>query len=224
MKYIKRLNKTLLITTFILPSILLFAFDLYLFELPEIFEGANKVGKIVYGLLFSLVSAYIFYFATVFIPEVKRNSSVNLGLKPMLGDMVTHVDKLVKRISKESNMEISRKSTLKDIETALAGISINSNPPVINETERTLTGNWLSLFVDHIYSMERVIDMITKRYSTTMEPNIISILHEIEVSSFSQIVLEMKDLPTSGNLKGYSSNIQSYFEIINRLEAVKNKL
>lgn len=223
MNYIKGLNRWLLIFMFILPTILLLVFDFYFFEIPEIFEGANKIGKIIYGLLFSLMTAYVFYIATVYTPEYRLKSSIDLGLKPMLGDIVTYVDNLVKRISKQSGIQLNRNSSLKEIESALVKIQINSKPPKISQYETVYETNWLVLFTQHLYSMEKVIDKITKRYSTTMEPSIISILHTIETSGFAQIVLLMKNSPSGGDLKSYSSEIKSYFEIINQLESsIKN--
>lgn len=224
MNYIKGLNKWLLISTFILPSILLLVFDFYFFEIPDIFEGANKVGKIVYGILFSLMTAYVFYLATVYTPEFKLKSSVNLGLKPMLNDMVTHADNLIRRISLQSGIEINRQSSLDVLNEALSRIDIDSIPHALGNISTIAFANWKNLMLHHITSTENVINMITVRYIIAMDPELISIFHEIETCGFSRDVLAMRSAQLGGDLHGFASGIKSYFEIINTLEVLKNEL
>lgn len=224
MNYIKGLNRWLLIFMFILPTILLLVFDFYFFEIPEIFEGANKVGKIIYGLFFSTIAAYIFYIATVYIPEFKLKSSVNVGLKAMLNDMVTHVDKLASRISLQSGVEINRQSSLETLNNALLQIDIRSTPQALDTLSPIVFANWQELMIHHISSMGNVINMITMRYITVMDPKLISLFHTIETCGFSKDVLTFRSVQLGGDLHGFASGIKSYFEIINTLEVLKNEL
>ncbi len=75
----------------IVAIIFVFAFDLFLKDIPQLFPKSAEIGVIFRGLCFAFITATIFYFVTVHYPKIKNRDKT-------YGNVVEEIDTVLFRV------------------------------------------------------------------------------------------------------------------------------
>jgi len=173
----------------LLAIVLLFLFEFLFFENPEFFNGANKIGKIIYGLLLSYLAAYVFYILTVYYKEYRMRKSVRIPLQYEVEQILKSYHSLFLSISKSSGINIEDCFSREDIETACSKLKTTESPlnPYEGNTVK-LPNNWITyLNVNKDVSIER-ISSIFSVYLNNMDYVLIDLLVKIKTSEYFELV------------------------------------
>lgn len=188
-----------------------FLYTFWFINVPEIFNGASKLGDIFYKLSFAYIGASIFYFLNVFIKAQKDLNEVNYFIGRFVSNIINDNSSIVVDLKKVSQLKTKGIFPTEDeMKEITRNVLINSCPK---------SGNWFSFFA---YCKKRTIQNITRILSRSnfIESKLVGILSEIEDSEF-YIDIDYQALWVrfnNNNLSFISTHLFHYFQIIERLD------
>ncbi|MDF9829329.1 hypothetical protein [Parabacteroides sp. PF5-6] len=218
-RYWNGLNKPLLAAA-IIAVILVFVFDFYLFDIEEAFKGASKIGRIFYNLLFSFITAYIFYLLTVYSKEYYNKQATAPSLKFYLRQIVSDAERVMKTISKTTAVHIDENSSLEDITRACNLINPLTIPPKLDELNKlVIPGNWYNHFFFHKEVVDTALTRVRSQYFIILDDELIDMLGNIENSSlFENINFCIQHNLGGTDLDFISKDLVIYFAAIKKLK------
>lgn len=198
----------------IISLLIILVIDFYLYDIPELFIGGNKLGGLIYNLCLAYLGSFIFYFFVVHLKE-KRDKMV---LDPYVAEKsrtVIHSGKIIfKYLTKISEEKLNAEyPTLNEVETMCLKINPNSNIDGWYET------NWLGLFRHYIIESEKGIKSMYDKVSF-LDAELVRILGDIQSTPHYNAVNTGPKSREIGNtdLSQFSKHLFQYFELIKRLE------
>lgn len=204
----------------VISLLLILTIEFYLYNIPELFVGGSKLGRLIYSLSLAYLGSFIFYFFVVHLKE-KRNKMV---LEPYVSEKsrtVIHSGKIIfKFLTKVSGKELNDEyPTLKEVEIMCLEIDPNSNIEGWHET------NWLRLFRHYVIQSERAIKSMYDKVSF-LDAELVRILGDIQSTAHYNSVNTGPKLNKIANtdLSQFSKPLFQYFELVKRLETycIKN--
>lgn len=112
--FIKTLNPWLT-AIFLLCVIIVFALDMWLFEIEAPFKLFVAMGKFNYGVSVSYIAAYIFYLITVYYPETKNAISIYTAASFPAQAIVTNVNYIFIDMGKQLSMDMKPEDLTEEI-------------------------------------------------------------------------------------------------------------
>ena len=131
----------------ILSFIWVIIYKLVLLSCDAIFQGAQEIGEISFGLLSSLVASGIFYFFVVYLPEIRTKKIVDPIISRRLGTFGTSLFLLKKGIYEYKGLTIPEKiPTMEEFSEICKGITLHEPAPIIPGNPAFQPRDWYQFF------------------------------------------------------------------------------
>lgn len=251
-KSIKSVRKSLL-GIFFLALFVIFLIEFPLSDIPELFKGGAKLGKLIYTICISYISAFIFYFIVIHIKEQKDKNNVNNFLKIQTSTIIIYNERLlmylregsginvvpiysskkeVESIIKKNNQikEVPRYPSKKEVELICERIDPNSPGPSVvvplNGIARgDMVSNWLELLK---YFKSLTEETIKKIYIVMnfLDSEYLKLIISIENSRYFDELNNTKKINFMGGLTPripFESELYNYFSLVRELELYAEK-
>jgi hypothetical protein len=82
-----------------------FLYTFWFIDVPEIFNGASKLGDIFYKLSFTYIGAYIFYFLNIYIKTQKDLNKVNYFIGRFVSNIISDNYRIILNLKEVSQLD-----------------------------------------------------------------------------------------------------------------------
>ncbi len=157
-KYIKSLDKTLVIILFItVASILLI--DLWLIDIPAPHYIIERLGKIYYTICISYLTCFIFHFVVVHIKDVKNKEHINRQVAIEIQNIINTGLGFIESLARFKNYELSESyPTQKDVVYLFSNTNSSEENPEMMDYKASRYLKWY----ETIYNMLDIHDAAIK--------------------------------------------------------------
>lgn len=197
-KYIRKLRKDLLII-FCVALVIIFSVDIYLNEIPELFDKGAELGQILYKLSLSYISAFIFYFLVVHIKLQRDKKNIALYLNDKVITVFGTAHGMFLSMSQNAGITLRGKYPNKEeIHQICLAINPLNNADII--IAPGINGNWLH-YLD--YNKSRTTEAIDKTLKIIpfLDANLVNLIVNIQdchyfkqLTTILQFPIKNKDL------------------------------
>jgi len=211
------LNLALLIAV-----ISLFVMESFLLDIPEVFSGAEALGKVYYKLCISMMASYLFYFIVIHLKTVKDKENINTfvgsKVKAIIDNYKAQIKGLVSTVE-----SFSGKDELSPLEIQRTFSRTNeiSHAPLYLSNLGEAT--WLQFFK---YYKKETEDDIKKLYIKIqfLDSELIALLAEIDNSQYYKIIDVLASIhPHSCDVSTLSSFFYNHSILCKQLEEYYDK-
>ncbi|MGA2298651.1 MAG: hypothetical protein ABSG15_13980 [FCB group bacterium] len=211
-----RKDLTLIFFISILTIILM---DFWLNNIPEIFNGASKIGQIIYNICFAYVSAFIFYFLVVHIKIQKDKDNLYGYISINVAHVIGQANAVVLELSKSSNITLKSKyPTEEELNLILKSIVAASNAPLLLGYNGPYA-NWIQYLNYWRDRSNRFSNNVLSKMQF-LDSELISILTEIEDCSYFNTLSNFIHI----NFINYDLKIfdKIFYEYLNKIKELEN--
>lgn len=197
-------------------------YDFVLSEIPEIFEGANKLGVFFYNLSLAYIAAYIFFFLNIFIRNQKEKGEINYYIARKVSQILSVAFTIIHELEESTDIKIKNKYPNEEelkFMTGKLNITGHSRLKSIIGTYAT----WPEYFNYHKVRTENYINKILFRMNF-IDYKLVGLLSRIEDSSHF-LNLEYKSVweKSPSDFSFMSSALFDYFILNKELEDFYNE-
>lgn len=227
MKTLKRILHSLrkdLLIMFLLALSIILLIDFWLIDIPELFFGGEILGKVVYKLSLSYISAYIFYILVVYYKEYKNKMILYPYFSKHTKAVLVNGSNLFSEMSGKINLELTENfPNSSELLTLCKTIDPNSNAPLVHY----ITGQYLNWFLFFDHYKRRTIESSGRVLSKLIfvESELIDILSRIEECQLFIVIDLVKGIMPIRNkdLSQYEKLFHDYIDLLKELQAYYDK-
>lgn len=218
LRVIKSVRKELLIL-FFLSIITITSIDFYLIKIPEFFDGGAKVGKIIYRLSLSYISAFIFYFIVIHIKREKDKRILFPYITKKTNHLIGDCKSMFKTMAKEANVDLSSAfPTAEELKQICSNIDPRQKGPMIMN-QKIGYGNWYHYLNYLRIRSKNHTEKIFKQIQI-LDPELIRLISQVEDTHlFSLIELSAGNTFNSSTLTGFNAPMEEYLKRISELNS-----
>jgi len=216
-KSIRSLRSDLL-AIFLISFFSIVLIDFWLIDIPELFNGGEKLGRIVYKLCFAYISAFIFYFLVVHLKSQKDKENLYSYISSNTSMVIGQAKALINSFVNSSNMKL--KGAYPDsieLQSICKTINPNSKAPLILGRIGN-NATWMQ-YLD--YFKRRSNEASNKVLSKVLfiDSELVQKLAEIEdCNHFKEITMFVNIPIQNTDLSAFEPSIAQYFNLISDLE------
>lgn len=207
-----------LLIIFIISILSILSIDFWLINVPEIFNGGAILGQLVYGLSFSYVSAFIFYFFVVHLKDQKDKDN----LYPYIADKVLFIVEqgkgLINACAKSAQVSIvGNYPNDSELLNICKAIDPNSKSPLAMGVSGHYA-NWRQYFE---YFMRRSNDATSRILSKMqfLDSDLVIKLVKIEDCNLFNTLTFFSSMPLGNtDFTNFKPDIAEYLKLIDDLE------
>jgi hypothetical protein len=165
----------------------------YFDDIPEIFPKAYEMGKIFEGVLSAILAGWVFFLFFALLPEYRERRAIAPHVLRKVTSVVADCKAVLREVGKVAKCDLHfALCTYEQLETALAGISIDSSTLLMSESGARL--GWLDFFASRRHRSIAAIED-TMRLSRYIDPRLVSLILETGDNTFFGLARSLESLP-----------------------------
>lgn len=168
----------------ILSTIIFFSIELWLKNLPPLFDGADKVGDFVSQVCLSIITGYFFYAIVNQAKENKDRENLSTAISNAVTEIYYQNDQLFEEILKKVDLPRSVPPTLVEVENLLKEMEKGNHEPAVGYGYPEMkTYTWFQLIMVNQMIVKQEINRLM-RFSVHLDSDLVKILIAIETSEY----------------------------------------
>lgn len=230
-KVLDFMRKNKWITGAFFISILIVVSYILTMDLPELFDGAEEWYNLLFQLSVGYIINFMFYIMQVYIPNSKRNVTVQASISKRISMLIDHMNGALSRLAEIYIVNHKGPAyTEEELTQIMTKLRFSDKVKVLDAGRTTQNNNvyfsvreWL---IKCILDTEKDIDSLFKYYAADISVNLMEVLEAIPRSSYYSV---MHTLLTSPNDVDFSEAALSpkgnfffeYYGFIKQLEKIQ---
>jgi hypothetical protein len=215
------INRNVLLLGFIALATVIIM-DIWLFNIPEIFNHAHTIGRLIYSICLSIIAAIFFYIITSHIREYQEKRHIYPYVKKKLSGIVSNGKGLFDALASTAGIQVQDKFPNADeLENICMAINPKSPAPLIlAHGYNTHQANWKEYFIFHVNNSLKLSTHITN-HLIYLPPKLIEIVRQFEENSFFSSVLFSQHIEFA-NTDLNESHHHSFLSYVSLLQSIEN--
>lgn len=217
--YCKALRRELWFLFFLAFAVII-VIEFWLVNIPEYFPRGAKIGTLVSGLAFAIISAFVFYFIVVHVKEVRDRENLNSYVRGKVKTIINSCTKLISEMAKASKVQITGKyPNCKEIKDICKAITPCSEAPLeIIRVNRK--ANWIE-FCSFYKNHSNIATAKINLKMPFLETELVKILAEIDDSKYFNLLNTLLTMMPFKNedLSLLENSLIEYINLIKTLES-----
>lgn len=219
------INQFILIAGFI-AFIIVLLMDIWLFNIPELFNKAHIIGKLIYSICLSIIAATFFYIITVQVREYKERRHIYPYVKKKLLGIISTGKNFFDAMATNTGVIVNNKFPNEDeLEQICARINPKSTAPLQLVGGNSFTeANWYQYFLYHVNLSLKMSTHITNNL-TYLNPELIELIRQFEENRFFSTTefLTKVDFANTDLLESHKNSFLEYIKILTEIERYVEK-